>query len=167
MSKKKKSKQSYGFLKAYSPSPPERRKFKLGDDPVSLYENKHQNPVFSFQYISMNRSEKSFSNPSIQKKDYHSFLERLKTIADVSYQQMDQGGISYRFHSVDFNDEKVTVTESEFRKALMPGSKTLNEENTPTLYQFSITGKQRAFGFLGYYGTFYLVWFDYDHSIYS
>ena len=64
-------------------------------------------------------------------------------------------------------DKRVAVTENDFKKALTQNSGILDEKNTPTLYQFSIGGKQRAFGFLGYYGTFYLVWFDYDHSIYS
>lgn len=65
------------------------------------------------------------------------------------------------------DDKRVTVTENDFKKALTLNPEILDEKNTPTLYQFSIGGKQRALGFLGYYGTFYLVWFDYDHSIYS
>ena len=164
---KKKDKKSKKFLKDYNPISPGRTRFKLGDIPANLYENRFHYPVFSFHYISLEKSKKSFNNPLIKTRDYHSFLERLKGLSQVSYEQMDQGGISFRFHAVNFDDKRVTVTENDFKKALTSNPEILDEKNTPTLYQFSIGGKQRAFGFLGYYGTFYLVWFDYDHSIYS
>lgn len=167
MTKRKKSKKSQAFLKDYSPSPPDRKRFSLGDKPANLNENRHHCPVFSFQYVSMNKTKKCFNNSSIRTKDYHAFLERLKKISLVSYEKMDQGGISFRFHPVNFDDSGVTITENDFKKALTPTPHILDEGNTPTLYQFSIGGKQRVFGFLGYYGTFHLVWYDYDHSVYA
>ncbi|MGD2084599.1 MAG: hypothetical protein PVH61_00295 [Candidatus Aminicenantes bacterium] len=90
---KKKDKKSKRFLQDYNPSTPERTRFKLGDIPANLHENRYHYPVFSFHYISLQKSKKSFNNPLIKARDYHSFLERLKGFSQVSYEQMDQGGI--------------------------------------------------------------------------
>jgi len=78
-----------------------------------------------------------------------------------------EAGRTVRFHRVDFNEKRVKITVSDFREALTPKPETLDDENTPELYQFSIGGEKRIFGFLIKQGIFYLVWFEIEHSIYG
>ena len=164
---KKKKRRSLKSLKDFQPSIPEVSRFKLGEKRFSFYEIRDLTPVFSFEYISLCKTNKCFNCDNITQKTYHKFFERLKNISRVYFKELIEGGSAIRFHNVDFNDERVKIMVSDFREALTPKSQSLDDENTPELYQFSIGGEKRIFGFLGKLGIFYLVWFDHSHSIYG
>jgi len=164
---KKKERRPLKSLKKFQPSIPEVSRFKLGDKLVSFHEIKDLTPVFAFNYVSLRKSDKCFNCGDIAQKTYHKFFERLKNISRVYFKELIEGGSAIRFHNVDFNDERVKIMVSDFRGALTSKLETLDDENTPELYQFSIGGEKRIFGFLGKLGIFYLVWFDHSHSIYG
>jgi len=164
---KKKKRRPLKSLKKLQPSIPEVSRFKLGDKPISFHEIKDLTPVFAFNYISLRKTNKCFNCDDIAQKTYHKFFKRLKNISRVYFRELIEGGSAIRFHHIDFNDERVKIMVSDFREALTPKSQSLDDENTPELYQFSIGGEKRIFGFLGKLGIFYLVWFDHSHSIYG
>lgn len=162
---KKNKRRPLKSLKKFQPLIPEVSRFKLGDKPVSFHEIKDLTPVFAFNHVSLRKSNKCFNCESITKKTYYKFFKRLRDISSVYYKELIEGGSAIRFHLIDFNNVKITV--NDFRGALTSRPETLDDENTPELYQFSIGGEKRIFGFLGKLGIFYLVWFDHSHSIYA
>ncbi len=166
MSKKKK-RRPLKSLKDFQPSIPEVSRFKLGEKRFSFYEIRDLTPVFSFEYISLCKTNKCFNCDNITQKTYHKFFERLKNISRVYFKELMEAGRTVRFHRVDFNEKRVKITVSDFREALTPKPETLDDENTPELYQFSIGREKRIFGFLIKQGIFYLVWFEIEHSIYG
>ena len=164
---KKKKRRPLKSLKKFKPSIPEVSRFKLGNKRFSFYEIRDLTPVFSFEYISLHKTNKCFNCDNIAKKTYHKFFERLKNISRFYFKELIEAGRTIRFHGIDFKDERVKITVRDFREALTSRLETLDDENTPELYQFSIGGEKRIFGFLGKLGIFYLVWFDHSHSIYG
>lgn len=164
---KKEKKKPLKSLKDFQPSIPEVSRFKLGNKRFSFYEIRDLTPVFSFEYISLHKTNKCFNCDNIAQKTYHKFFERLKNISGVYFKELIEAGRTLRFHHVNFNDKRVKIKVSDFREALTPKPETLDDENTPELYQFSIGGEKRIFGFLIKQGIFYLVWFEIEHSIYG
>jgi len=164
---KRSKKKLLKLFKDFQPSIPQVGRFQLGDKPTSFHEIRDLTPVFAFNYISLRKTNKCFNCDGIDQKTYHHFFKRLRSISSVYFKELTTGGRAIRFHHVDFSDKRVKITVNDFREALTSRLETLGDENTPELYQFSIGGEKRIFGFLGNWGIFYFVWFDHDHSIYA
>lgn len=130
---------------------------------------KSKKPVFAFDFMSENKSDLCFNSSRLGTADYFGFLKALKRISSMTYGEMRfQGYSTIRFHDIDFEDKRVTLTPEEFIDVLSPpASSNFTVDDLPTLYQFDLFYKYeaRAVGFL-YMGVFYVVWFDCHHLIY-
>ena len=141
-------------------------KYKLGSSGYSFYDIKNLKPIFAFDYLSLNCSELCFNSARLSTEDYIGFLEGLRKISDTSYQALHDTK-NYRFHKIDFDDKKVSISRKDFKLILSNKPELLKDEELPTLYQFDIHYVQaaRVCGFL-FKGVFYLVWYDRNHTIY-
>jgi hypothetical protein len=141
-------------------------KYKLGEKGYSFYDIKNLKPVFAFDYLSLLNTELCFNSLNLDTKDFIGLLEGLKKISSITYNELKINR-SYRFHTINFDDPKVSIHKKEFKKALTYKVDLLNDEELPNLYQFDIQYVQeaRVCGFL-YKGVFYLVWYDRHHQIY-
>lgn len=142
-------------------------KYSLKQKGYSFHDIKNTRPVFAFDYISLYRSELCFNNDKLSVVDYNGFLGCLKDISNKTYQVLKETP-NYRFHQVDFNDKRVSLTRKQFKAILAPREDLLSDDELPTLYQLDLNyiREARVCGFL-FKGVFYLVWFDRFHKIYS
>jgi hypothetical protein len=159
------------YLNDINPAPPENlgNKYIFGrDKPVNLYPNKKLLPVFSFLSINLNASPLCFNNPDLSTEDYHKMFERLKTLASVSYEELDKGGKAYRFHSIDFYDKDVALSQEDYINCILdnPDPKKIDYDKIPECYQLEVFEEARITGYLGNSGVFHLLWFDRHHTIY-
>jgi hypothetical protein len=143
-----------------------RYKVGPGSKPVGFYDNKKLTPVFSFDNISLKQSSLCYDHGKVPSSAYHRLFERLKILSSVTYDEMHSKGAYYRFHPVDLESEDVSVTKVQFKNAISLTPKDLPDTQVPTLFQFDVFHKIRAFGYLGYGGVFHLVWLDLDHTVY-
>lgn len=99
--------------------------------------------------------------------DYKGFLGCLKDISNKTYQVLKEIP-NYRFHQVDFEDKRVSLTRKQFKAILAPREDLLSDDELPTLYQLDLNyiREARVCGFL-FKGVFYLIWFDRFHKIYA
>lgn len=141
-------------------------KYKLGEKGYSFYDIKHLKPVFAFDYLSLSGSALCYNSDKLEVKDYVGLLEGLKKISAITYNELKVTP-SYRFHTIDFDDKKVSISRKDFKTILTFKDELLKDEELPNLYQFDLQYVQaaRACGFL-YKGVFYLVWYDRHHTIY-
>lgn len=137
-------------------------KYSLGSECNKINEIKELKPFFAFDYLSLNKSFFCFNSNLISLNDYKRFFDRLKTLSDLTWQQMSVDK-SFHFHDVDFSE--ITSSESDFVKCLSKKN-TQSEDIMPTVYQFKIFEEARIYGFF-YKGVFYLVWFDRNHNNYK
>lgn len=142
-------------------------KYNIGEKGYNFYDIKHLKPTFAFDYLSLNDSDLCFNSAKLCVKDFIGLLEGLKKISSISYETLKKVP-NYRFHSVDFDKDKISISRKDFKTMLSYKEELLNDDELPTLYQFDFQYVQeaRVFGFL-YKGVFYLVWYDRYHSIYS
>lgn len=141
-------------------------KYKIGEKGYSFYDIKHLKPVFAFDYLSLNSTELCFNSNKLEVRDYIGFLEGLKKVSATSYNDLKINPV-YRFHEIDFDDKKVSISRKEFKAILSYKESLLSDDELPTLYQLDLQYVQaaRICGFL-YKGVFYLVWYDRFHKIY-
>ncbi len=144
----------------------EQSKYKLGEKGYSFFDIKHLKPIFAFDYLSLSGSSLCYNSSKLDAKDYIGFLEGLKKISSISYNELKLNP-AYRFHSIDFNDKRVSISLKEFKNVLTFKDELMKDEEMPTLYQFDLQYVQeaRACGFLCK-GVFYLVWYDRNHTTY-
>ena len=113
--------------------------------------------TFSFAYYDVNK-ERGYCLSSWPEQEIAQSLVRLREISTMSRPQLTQGGKTYRFHPVDWEE----TTE----KGGFPTGVPAYMEP----YQFALVGvngkKARVFGGV-YKNTFYIVWFDHDHKIWE
>jgi hypothetical protein len=141
-------------------------KYKLGEKGYSFYDIKHLKPIFAFDYLSLEGSSLCYNNELLEIRDYIGLLEGLKKISSISYNDLKVTP-NYRFHTIDFDDTRVSIARKDFKKTLTFKDELLKDEELPNLYQFDLQYVQaaRVCGFL-YKGVFYLVWYDRHHTIY-
>ena len=142
-------------------------KYQLGEKGYSFHDIKKLTPVFAFDYLSLNESELCFNCKKYNDKDFIGLLDGLKKVSKIPYETLKTIP-NYRFHSIDFDDSRVTLSRNDFREVFTSKEEQLPDEQLPTLYQFDLqyVGEARVCGFL-YKGIFYLVWYDRYHSIYK
>lgn len=116
----------------------------------------NERPLFSFDYMSMNKSVFCFNSTSLGRKDYIDLLNGLKRISKYTYKELEKENM-FHFHSIDWND--VTISQSDFNKCI--GNKNIQL----TAYQFKVFNKARIIGFI-FQSIFYLVMFDRNHKAY-
>ena len=141
-------------------------KYQLGESGMSFYEIRELKPVFAFDYLSLERTPLCFNSVGLDVDDYIGFLDGLKRNSAKTYHELSTNRY-YRFHSIDFDNDNISITRKHFKQALTNKEELLDDEELPTLYQFDLHyhQKARACGFL-FKGVFYLIWFDKDHIIY-
>lgn len=141
-------------------------KYKIGEKGLSFHDIRTMKPVFAFDYLSFDGSDMCFNHEGLELDDYKGLLNCLKNISKLDYQTLHDTR-NYRFHKIDFDDKRVSLTRRDFKLKLVPREELLNDENLPNLWQFDLNYQleARAAGFL-YKGVFYLVWFDRNHKIY-
>ena len=141
-------------------------KYQIKEKGYSFHDIKNIKPVFAFDYLALNNSELCFNNSKLSINDYTGLLECLKDISGKTYQTLKETP-NYRFHAIDFDDNRVDITRKQFKLMLAPREDLLSDDELPTLYQFDLNyiKEARACGFL-FKGIFYLVWFDRFHKIY-
>lgn len=142
-------------------------KYNIGEKGYNFYDIKHLKPTFAFDYLSLNSGELCFNSSQLNVKDFIGLLEGLKKISAISYDTLKKVP-NYRFHSVDFDKDNISITRKDFKAILTFKEELLEDDELPTLYQFDFQYVQeaRVFGFL-YQGIFYLVWYDRNHIIYK
>jgi hypothetical protein len=142
-------------------------KYHLGEKGYNFYDIKHLKPTFAFDYLSLNTGNLCFNSPQLNVKDFIGLLDGLKKISAITYDTLKRVP-TYRFHPVDFDKDKISISRNDFKSMLTFKEELLNDDELPTLYQFDFQYVQeaRVFGFL-YKGIFYLVWYDRYHSIYG
>ncbi len=142
-------------------------KYQIGEKGYSFYDIKKLTPVFAFDYLSLEESDLCFNSKNLNSKDFIGFLDGLKKISKIPYETL-KNIPNYRFHSVDFDDSRVTLSRNDFRSIFTSKGEQLPDEALPTLYQFDLqyVGAARVCGFL-YKGIFYLIRYDRHHNIYK
>lgn len=142
-------------------------KYNIGEKGYNFYDIKHLKPTFAFDYLSLNNSELCFNSPQLNVKDFVGLLDGLKKISSITYDTLKRVP-NYRFHPVDFDKDKISITRKDFKAMLTFKEELLSDDELPTLYQFDFQYVQeaRVFGFL-YKGIFYMVWYDRNHMIYN
>lgn len=136
------------------------KKFTLGEKTDDFQRVKHLNPVFAFDFISLNRGDFCFDGKLLGRDDYVKLMKSLKSISSYTYEMLDK---EYRFHFHEIDREDVTISKSDFYKCISKNCK--GEENIDA-YQFKVYEEARIIGFL-YMGVFYLVMFDRGHNAYK
>jgi hypothetical protein len=142
-------------------------KYNLGEKGYDFYDIKHLKPTFAFDYLSLNTSDLCFNSPQLNIKDFIGLLDGLKKLSSITYDILKRVPY-YRFHSVDFDSDNISITRKDYKAMLTFKEELLEDDELPTLYQFDFQYVQeaRVFGFL-YKGIFYLVWYDRNHIIYK
>jgi hypothetical protein len=142
-------------------------KYQLGEKGYSFYDIKKQTPVFAFDYLSLEKTELCFNCSKFNIDDFVGLLHGLKKVSNIPYETL-KNVPNYRFHSIDFDDKRVSISRKVFKEILSNKEELLTDEALPTLYQFDLQYVQeaRVCGFL-YKGIFYLVWYDRYHQIYK
>ena len=118
--------------------------------PPQLPEN--QKLRFSFEYYDGSK----YCVSEWTKKDIKDALLRLREVCRMTFNDLRRGSRVYHFHEVDWNttSEKTGFADPDVNQ-LQP-------------FQFALLGinKQRARIYGAYStGTFYIIWFDLNHSI--
>jgi hypothetical protein len=141
-------------------------KYKLGEEGLTFFQIKKMKPVFAFDYVSMDNGDLCFNRPTLSTDDYIGLIQGLKKISEHTYEVLHNTK-AFRFHKVDFDDKRVSISRRDFKLKLTHKEELLRDEELPNLWQFDLqyVGGARAAGFL-YKGIFYLVWYDRDHQIY-
>lgn len=154
------------FLSEYDPSKDIPQKFQIGDKPCNLYENLNFTPTFCFKYISLNGKELCFNFNKINTKGYHKLFEKLKLLSSITFKELSSNSKFHKFHPVSFSDN-ITLSKHQYKKYLTNKPDELNDDQLPTLYQFEVFEEKRVMGFLGYYGLFFILIYDFNHNIYK
>ena len=135
-------------------------KYKLGEQTDKFNEISQLQPIFSFDYISLNKSNFCFDGTTLGKPEYKNLLTGLKDVSQYSYHVLNRND-RFHFHEVKWKD--VNYSSSHFHKSVY--GEFFNDESDLTPYQFKVFGKARVVGFL-YKGVFYLVLFEVGHKGY-
>lgn len=137
------------------------------DSIPDLEEHYHFKPVFGLDYISLDKSPFCFNNPQIPAMDFVELLRRCHKISHLTYSELhdNSAGNGYHFHEVDKPRLAQHGLIDKFRERIPERKKGL-----PPVYQFALyTDKDnapRVLGYVGKWGIFYLLWFDWGHLLY-
>lgn len=137
------------------------------DSIPELAEHYHFKPLFGLDYISLDQSPFCFNNPAIPARDFVELLKRCSSISKLKYSELHnvEIGNGYHFHEVDKAHLDAHGLRANFQKKMTGRTKAL-----PPVYQFALyTDKEtapRVLGYIGKWGIFYLLWFDYGHLLY-
>ena len=63
-------------------------KYKLGEKGYTFYDIRHLKPVFAFDYLSLNGTDLCFNSNKLDTTDFVGFLEGLKKISSISYNEL-------------------------------------------------------------------------------
>ena len=133
----------------------------------NLEEHYHFKPVFGLDYLSLDGTPFCFNNLEIPARDFVELLRRCQKISQLTYSELhdDSVGNGYHFHEVDKHRLAHHGLLEKFRARIPERKKGL-----PPVYQFALyTDKDiapRVLGYVGKWGIFYLLWFDYGHLLY-
>jgi hypothetical protein len=125
---------------------------------------------FAYDYASVDASTLCFNNHSIIIDDYRYFFQFKKEVSTISVKQLLNNKHEYRFHTIDLYQKKTLI--EPLKKLLGIKEEKIKVSSLPTIYQLGVytdSDNQKApriVGFIGYYGIFHVLWFDYSHSIY-
>ncbi|MBL7804370.1 MAG: hypothetical protein JNL02_11585 [Saprospiraceae bacterium] len=141
-------------------------KYRIGDLNVDFHDILKLKPIFAFDYVSLNNEELCFNCGDLETKDYIGLIEGLKKVSALTYSELDKQK-AFRFHVVNFDDKRVSITRDQFRSLLTTRPELLPDDQLPTLYQFDLQyiREARVCGFI-FRGVFYLIWYDRNHIIY-
>ncbi len=141
-------------------------KYQIKDKGYNFHDIKSLKPIFAFDYLALNGCDLSYNNTKLNTSDFIGLLNCLKDFSGKTYQTLKETR-NYRFHPIDFDDKRVSITREQFKLMLVPRVELLADNELPTLYQFDLNYiiEARACGFL-FKGVFYLVWFDRFHQVY-
>ena len=123
---------------------------------------KKKTPVYSFQYVSLEKGDVCFNGDNISLKDFHRLFDTLKKYSIITYEDMDRDKKTYHWHEVKWRD--ISLKEKDFQKCLTPNI--TDDIQTPTVYQFDVFKEARIMGFI-HNGIFYVVWLDRNHNAYK
>src|SRR5689334_11370613 len=87
-------------------------KYKIGEQGVPFHDIRKMKPTFAFDYLSLEQSDICFDNPTYDKDDYIGFLTCLKTLSRLDFQTLHDTP-NYRFHKIDFDDARVSLTKKD------------------------------------------------------
>lgn len=145
-------------------------KVKIGEERIDFCLIQSCSPIFSFDYISLNKSEYCFNYSNVVIHDYHILLKKLKKMSNLSYSSIhDESGTGYRFHIIHGKERRFLSAKLK----LHIDKDTLDDSEIPEFYQFELYTNPvknvapRIIGFIGRLGVFFLLWLDYNHQTYS
>ncbi|WP_460617324.1 hypothetical protein [Hymenobacter ruber] len=144
-------------------------KTKPNDSIPSLSDHHHFKPVFGLDYISFSQSGFCFNNPSVPALDFIELLRCCQTISQFTYGELRDVSVgnAYHFHEVDRWRLVQHGLIEKFQAKLSGRTKGL-----PPVYQFALYtdssrgSAPRVLGYVGKWGIFYLLWFDWLHALY-
>jgi hypothetical protein len=112
-----------------------------------------QKPVFGFRYCD-NRDREFAPKRISQIKDFYKLFERLTTISNLTWREIETSDI---YHAHDIEDWNATSRPSGF--SCYPAIKDFPG------YQFEAFGEFRIIGFFNR-AIFHVVWLDRNHKLY-
>jgi hypothetical protein len=135
-----------------------------------LDEQSHLTPAFGLDYISLEQGRFCFDNPNIPKVDFIELLKCCNRMSALSYSDIGDKSVgnAYHFHEVDKRKLRARGLLDKFQHKLDGRTRGL-----PPVYQFALytdSGRgtaPRVLGYIGKWGIFFLLWFDWGHEIYS
>ncbi len=146
-------------------------KYNWGDKVLGFVELEHYTPIFAFDYLSFKQTKYCFDNPKLTTEDFIRLFKKKKEISNIKYTKLHDD-YRYRFHNMN-NCPSLKYLQNQLYEIAKESGCKRQFFNLPELYQFEIYTDdangigQRAIGFIGKSGVFYLVWLDYEHSAYS
>lgn len=147
-------------------------KYVFGKNKPKLSEIESYTLSFAYDYTSLNQTDLCFDYSKIPADDYHEVYYLKQEISLLKISDLINHTSTYRFHPIDYAYKRAWLFK-EYAKILNVKIKNSSDyDKLPTLYQIAVytdqkTGKApRIVGFIGNYGIFHLVWFDYTHKIF-
>lgn len=137
-------------------------RYKIGEKSDDFSRIKDIEPVFSFRYACLDKSDFSLASKLVSVRDYHKLIAALQEKSKLTYGTMDSN-YNQHFHDLEWSD--VTITESEFKKCIS-SQHSDNGDIDVTPYQFKVFQGARIIGFI-YKTVFYVVMFDRGHNAYK
>lgn len=153
--------------------------YKFGDV-FNLEHFENRKPVFKYEYISMNATEKCFNCPSIDTRIAIEYFKQLKTISQIKVSELlEAKHTDYRFELLNmrYNSKFYEFFRQNFKKDY------IKDKDMPMIGKFElftdpreieeIDGKEvfkktlapRVYFFVSQYGIFNLMYLDLYHDI--
>lgn len=126
--------------------------------------------AFAYDYTSLYQTKMCFDNPKIPTSDYHELYYLKQEISIKQLSELISNSSTYRFHPIDYSIKRKWLFD-DYAKILNQKIRHTDDfDKLPTLYQIAVYTTEnkspRIIGFIGNYGIFHLIWFDYEHSVF-